>query len=220
MLSMIIAMNLHRVGEKPDWEYIPQDKWKPWHKLAARTDGWVTPGNVISAIGAALTLTGIHQVANGHPGKGAILIGFGRSADLLDGFVADKTGTKSPRGEMVDASADKALVAVGVVEGLRAGLIPAEAGIPILVQQAAITVSSAVARWRGRELHPDRSGKYSMTGAWVGIGGFVLSKYVGQEADMHEVLQAGSYAASVASLAFGAKALYNYSRRAFGPEEQ
>jgi phosphatidylglycerophosphate synthase len=208
-------MNLHRVQEKPDWEYVPREEWNVWQRTAARTDGWVTPGNITTVIGTGITLAGLAYVSEGHMARGAALVGVGRVLDLVDGRLADKTGTKSPRGEAMDAGADKILIGAGVAAGMRMGVIPIAAGTALLTQQAAISAVSAAARLREQQVHPERSGKLAMTAAWLSIGGYLLGNSAALDRDSQEVLQTSSHVAAGASLAFGAKALYHYGRRAF-----
>jgi phosphatidylglycerophosphate synthase len=100
---------------------------------------------------------------------GAVFIITGRLCDLIDGWLADRTGTKSPLGEAVDATADKLGTAATIIVLPLAGLMPIELAIALVVPQAAIAVMALFARRRGRGLHPSRWGKLSMAAATAAL---------------------------------------------------
>lgn len=172
-------MQLHRAGNAPDWQKIPEDQWNPFQRFAARTRGVVTPANFITLIGLGLVLYGGLAVFQHHYWLGLACIVLGRLADILDGWVADRTGTKNTLGEFLDAAVDKvatlALLGLFIWAHVAAWWV---LGLMILPHIIIGLYSGAI--WvSGRRLHPSRIGKYTMAAVWVCMGAFVLLQALG-----------------------------------------
>jgi phosphatidylglycerophosphate synthase len=172
-------MNLHHSHEQPDWMEVPAGQWNMWQRLATATHGVITPGNVISSVGFVLVMIGSAAILQHHLIVGFWCIGVGRFADLADGFVADKTGTKSPLGEGVDAALDK-IGLLGVLVALGAGHIVAWwILLLVAVQNGITTVVAYLARRSHVHIQPSASGKLGTGGMWLGFALAVLAAVYG-----------------------------------------
>ena len=77
---------------------------------AASRASWITPANAISALRLLAAPVSLAAVLNGHWLLAAVLFAGAVASDLLDGFVARRTGTASARGGLLDHAADAAYV--------------------------------------------------------------------------------------------------------------
>ena len=111
------AMDLHRASHKPDWEQTDIGDRNIYQKIAATTGGLATPANVILTIGFILVILGVVTLLQENYILSILLLTVGRTLDIVDGVVAEATGTKSLGGEMFDAIIDR-LGALGVVIAL------------------------------------------------------------------------------------------------------
>ena len=92
-------MNLHRVEGVADWAKPNLPKLSKIQKIASKTNGTITPGNILSVTGGLFVVSGLVDIYRGDEMKRGIRkVGIGRAIDIIDGIVADKTGTKSPLG--------------------------------------------------------------------------------------------------------------------------
>lgn len=160
-------MNLHRILGKAEWARVPEAKRNVWQKIAARTHGIVTIGNFFSIIGLASVPYGLWLILNqAHyfPGIGVLLLG--RGCDLLDGWLADKTHTKSPLGEKLDATIDKLSIAITVIALAAGQMISWVVLVVLLTPHLVIAILALAAFLRGQQLHPSLEGKISMAVAW------------------------------------------------------
>jgi phosphatidylglycerophosphate synthase len=201
-------MKLHRSNTKPDWELIDETKRNPWQKAAARTVGILTPGNIATAIGIALVIYGLLAILDREYWWGVLLIIVGRLCDLLDGWLAEATRTKSPLGEMLDASIDKIGTIMTVVVFYIAGLATWWLLTLILLPHVIIILISVNARRKNVKLHPSRTGKVSMAAVWVALFGLILIRTFDWPA-----WSLGSitvYVVAMASIALGAFAAIGY----------
>lgn len=168
-------MDLHRVRKKPDWELVPVNEHNVYQRIAAVTKGFVTPGNVITLAGLVMVLTGVSMLTEGISITALSLIGIGRFVDLVDGYIANKTETKSQVGEAFDSMADKvtafAVLVVFVLSGI---LLIWQAGILLLLQiiNSIITVKVKV---DGKTIHSSRSGKQATFLLWLTVGIFAVA---------------------------------------------
>ena len=108
-------MNLHRTSGKPDWEEIKLGKRTLFQRLAAVTHGVITPANAITLIGFVVLLYGLGAILERDYLLGLTLIVMGRLLDIADGLAAEATHTKSPLGELFDATIDKVGTVLTVV---------------------------------------------------------------------------------------------------------
>lgn len=182
-------MNLHRVEGQADWQKVEPEQWNIWQKAAGRTGGIITVGNFFSLLGLLSVPYGLLLFRDGYQVTGVVVLALGRLCDLLDGWLADKTGTKSPLGEKIDASFDKistGLVLVGLVV---LDLIAWPLIAVLIAAQALIAVLALAAFARGKQFHPSRIGKLSMAAIWLTIIVFLtLGPLQGSAEDKGRVL--------------------------------
>lgn len=187
-------MNLHRAGKRPDWLQIKAEKRNIWQRVAYLTQGFITPGNIISICGAGLVAFGLVQIYHGELASGLPALLLGRAADVLDGIAASRTGTKSPLGEITDASLDKLAMVAALIVFVHADIVPL---IPLLLIGTLNVMAiglSVLARLHHLEFHASFSGKVSTGLYW---SAFLL--YVG--AELLRVHDAGFLAGLVSGLA-------------------
>lgn len=162
-------MKLHRVGKRADWDKLKGRQRNFWQRLAVRTHGLITPGNIISIIGFIFVGGGLFFILRGPMAAGLVAIVIGRILDIVDGLLADKTGTKSPLGETIDATIDKIEIAAALPVIVIAGiLMPWQAAL-IFLQHLANVVFTGLAKIRHRAAHASRAGKYATTAQWAAI---------------------------------------------------
>ena len=165
--------SLHRQVGVPEWETVPESDWNEWQIRADATNGWDTPGNRESAKGFAATAVGLACLTNSNvyvQGVGIGMVGYGRYKDITDGRVAHETGTKSPKGEAIDAGIDKVVTAGAIAVSVNTESISVPELSLIGIQQGANIILAGIAKKRGREIHPGRGGKVGMFGIWAGFG--------------------------------------------------
>lgn len=180
MVDMDKNMKLHR-AVRSDWSDIPPQQRTIWQRWAAGSRGFITPGNIVSLIGAALVVRGLFYLGEGRLVDGIWTIIIGRFADILDGMVADYTKTKSPLGEIVDASVDKTLLVLALFVLLDKHLLPLLVGIVMAVHAVYNIVVAYIARTLKINLHPSRAGKLCAAIEWVCVGLYLLSDTLRQE---------------------------------------
>lgn len=172
-------MKLHHSTGKPDWHEKDPSSYNSSQKLAAATNGIVSPANIITIIGFGLVMYGLIQIARDQYWTGLILLTVGRLLDIVDGVVAEATKTKSPLGELLDASLDKISTIVTILVLLLTNIAPWWVMLILLIPQVAIAVFTLIQRRRNIKLHPSRFGKLSMVFAWMGIVGLLAVKAIG-----------------------------------------
>lgn len=166
-------MNLHRIDGMPDWEKRTQAQHNIFQKVAARTGGVISPGNAVTLLGLLVVSYGLVLLTHGHLGVGLLFIAAGRMLDVVDGAVADITGTKSPLGELFDVVVDKletllVVIVLIIMSHLYWLLIAA-----LIVPQVLIPLVTFYKNQRGISLHPSLTGKLSMAGTWFGLVGIL-----------------------------------------------
>ncbi len=176
-------MDLHRIeNNKPDWENIPESKHNVWQKLASKTHSIVTPGNAVTTAGLGLVTYGSTKLGTNLIESFCFVTG-GRAADLFDGYMAGKTGTKSPLGEIYDITADKigvVVVGAGIIEN---NLIPLPIMLGVLAQNGLNTFFSLRAKRNKNipKMHPTKLGKYATASQWATIGLYGISTILEQK---------------------------------------
>ena len=201
------GMNLHRTSAKPDWEKVPTSKRTAIQKIAAATNGYATPGNAITVIGFIIVLYGLAAILDGKYWTGLLLLAAGRLLDVIDGIVADKTGTKSPLGEIFDAAADKFESLFTIAAIIVAGITNLWVIVALIIPQAIIPLLIFYKKRQGIGVHPTRTGKVSMALTWVGIVGLLAVEALGEP----WLLAIGVYVIIGLSLVLGLYALWQYS---------
>ena len=170
-----LRMRLHRALQRADWVGVPPEKLSAWQEIGRKTDGWLTPGNVVSLFGLVLTLTGLGLIHGQHYVWSVLLIGVGRCADILDGAVAEYTHTKSYIGEAVDAAVDKIELLAAALVIFWIQTIPTWLILAIIVPNLIISAASLYAKQRDLIIHPSRTGKLATGSVWVAIGAYLLN---------------------------------------------
>jgi phosphatidylglycerophosphate synthase len=164
-----MKLSLHRVENKPDWADVPLAERNVWQRAAAKTNGVFTPGNVVTILGAALSGWGIGMLVAHHIWWAIILLAIGRLLDIVDGMVADRTGTKSGLGEILDAVIDKFIISFTVIGMIVAQVAPLWLLIVFILPHLIITVIANLERAWGIRVHPSRLGKTTALLAWLAI---------------------------------------------------
>lgn len=167
-------MNLHRTTGRPDWVAIDPREHTSWHKLAVLTGGVVTPGNLATVVGLVLVLAGLVALLAHDYWLASGLIIVGRLCDLVDGWLADVTQTKSPLGELMDAGADKIETFAAIIVMYIAVLAPWWILTLLVVPHVLTSILAAIARLKGVSIHPSRIGKVSMALLWVCLVALLL----------------------------------------------
>jgi phosphatidylglycerophosphate synthase len=168
-------MGMHELHKRAEWFGIPDAKRTAVQRLAARTQGVVTPANGISLLGAVITIMGLTLFYQQHYLLGIVFVGIGRICDVLDGHVARSTHTTSPVGEGVDAALDKLVVLLATVLLVMAHVLPLVLAAILILIQLIIAALSLAVRHDGTGIHPTRTGKYAMFALWLSIGLFMIA---------------------------------------------
>lgn len=167
-------MKLHHAAAKPDWELLKPSQHNTWQRAAARTNGVLTPGNAASAAGVCLVGAGLGYVYAGTVWAGLALVAAGRLCDILDGMLADRTDTKSPLGEAVDATLDKIATFATLVVFAASGVMPWPLALLIGLQNGATGSLALAAKGLGRTVHPAAAGKIGGAVEWLALLSFGL----------------------------------------------
>lgn len=201
-ITVFMSIDLHRSAKVPQWELVEPSKRNIWQRWSAKTHGWLSPANLVSFGGAALFLDGLYDYSQGQKGVGFAKMVVGGAADWVDGKVAHATKTKSPLGEIVDASLDKiklagALIVFGVTE-----VVPVVPLVAVTAQNAANVVFTGIAKHRGKEIHAELPNKLT---PWiqggVGMGGFVVADMLAPGTGQ-QVAEVAGYAGTVVGSIF------------------
>jgi cardiolipin synthase len=200
-------MQLHRAQARPEWSAVTPDQRNSWQRLAAQTAGILTPGNLMTVAGVFLVAIGLVLLLNEQYWLSLVLVSVGRAFDLLDGWMADATGTKSPLGELFDATADKIVGIATLVVFFLSEIAPIWVLFMVFIPQIVISFMAVPAYFRHATLHPSRFGKNSMALGWVCLLGFWLIKSLGTD---NAILLAIFDALAIASAVMGLMAIKAY----------
>ena len=212
-------MDLHRAGKTPDWAITPSTKRNIWQRIAAATGGYLTPANVLSVLGAGLSITGIVLIASHQLIVGTVLLAVGRLLDAVDGIIADRTGTKSRSGGLVDAGLDKLVIFAALITLAVLGLVPVWPAKAIIFLNGLSALCTLIAGRRNRLLQPSAAGKLAMGCYWAAILGFLASRLAPSLLSPVHALYV-AYACTFLSLALGAYASVGYLHIAFGRQRE
>jgi CDP-diacylglycerol--glycerol-3-phosphate 3-phosphatidyltransferase len=199
-------MNLHRSAGQPDWELVKEADRTSVQKLAAATWGLMTPPNAITVIGLIIVILGLISILEQSYWIGLLLLTAGRLMDIVDGLVADKTGTKSSVGEIFDAAADKVGTILTLIVILFANITSFWVIVALIIPQLVIPIISFYKKRKGRGVHPTRAGKLSMALTWVGIVGLIIVKALNDPLWLETIF----YAVIGVSLVLGLYSLWQY----------
>lgn len=201
-------MDLHRTTGQPDWENISANKRTTIQRIAFATNGIITPPNVITIIGLVIVLFGIFALLTGDYWTGLIALTVGRLLDIVDGVIAQRTGTKSPLGELLDASVDKVGTVLTIIAFYVTGISWWWLITLLLLPQIFITIVSFYKRAQKKKIHPTRTGKLSMATLWASLVGLLLVKAL--ELPVLDPVAIIVYLLSAISIALGWYALTKY----------
>ena len=182
----IPEFDMHRPQNREgDWQLSSEDCWNTWQKIAAETDGIITPANIIDGLSVVAEAKVQRDLVLGHK----MMIEAGRSdldadtqrrqfldgaqqkidslmadcalifVDKIDGTVAQATGTTSRVGEYVDAGRDALVTAMKLRSRYQIGELDiatlAMIGGPKLLNVA----TSGIETLRGHESHTSLADK-------------------------------------------------------------
>ena len=168
-------MNLHKAKSKADWYYVKKEDRNFWQKTAAASGGILAPANAVTLTGAILVLAGLVQISDKLTLGAILFIVIGRLADIADGYVANKTGTKSPLGEVLDVTADKVLALATVTVLLFTSLVPVLILGLVAAQSLANGFISIYAKSSfGLTIHPAQSGKLAVAASWTVLASYLF----------------------------------------------
>lgn len=171
-------MELNASRKKPDWEYIDNAQHNFFQKWASKTNGIITPGNVASIMGFSLVHSGFRDLRNKNRPKALIKIFSGKLLSAVDGTISDLTGTKSPKGRVLNAVVEKC----EIVEALASSAlinkeIPFFPALVMTIQNTSNSLCETLAHRWGAEIRPTEEHRLANVAQWAAIGGFVASKH-------------------------------------------
>ncbi len=205
-------MKLHRTTGKPDWADISASDQNIMQRVAASTKGVITPGNALTVAGFGIVIIGLGYILKQHYWEGGIALAIGRLCDITDGWVADYSGTKSPFGELLDASLDKIGTFLSLAVFYANSVAPRWVLLSLLVPYLIIALIALVAFQQNTRLHPSRTGKLSMAAAWFSLLGYVGMRAL--NAGSMSIIAVGIGALAIISVALGLYAAYGYASKA------
>jgi phosphatidylglycerophosphate synthase len=208
-----MVMNLHRTDDSPQWERTPESMQNIWQRMAKKTHGIITPANAISLAGLYLTISGLQDFKRGDKKKAITKVISGRLCDIADGYVAERTKTKSPIGEAVDATVDKISMAHGLYVMSKTNTLPSLASASFLSQNVINTAATALSKKRGVELHPSAEGKITTLLQWAAIGGYAIAS-TEKSRDDQSMVKIGSDVLASTAAAIGAVVNIQYVTQA------
>lgn len=168
-----------------EWDGVPHGEMNFFQQVAGRTNGWLTPGNLLSVGGAALTVSGLLNYNAGHRIKGVIKVFGGRLCDIGDGWAAKRTKTRSAKGAVLDAGFDKYSTVAATIALHNDGITPRES-IGMTALQIDIVRSSIAIDAEGGRPDPNAIGKISMFATWCWIGS-TMAQTASQEASAEKL---------------------------------
>jgi phosphatidylglycerophosphate synthase len=173
-------MSLHELHKGSEWYAVAESERTSLQRLAARTQGLVTPGNVFTIVGMLLTVAGFLALYRHAFWQAFVLVIVGRFCDILDGHIARLTHTSGPVGEGLDAFMDKLVIGVGAVTLVAVHAVPLALLIPVIAIQVLVALVVMAARQLQVRIHPSRIGKYSTFALWIAILCY-LARYLAYE---------------------------------------
>lgn len=203
-------MNLHRIEGKPEWAGLKPEQMNIWQRIAAGSGGILTIGNYFSLLGLLSVPLGLSLILGERYIAGAVILLLGRFCDLLDGFLADKTGTKSPLGEKVDAVFDKLSTGLALLVLAVSGLIAAWAVLLLVLPHIIVAGMAVAIFFKGSLLHPTLVGKLSMAVGWLAMLAFVVVH--GTDDTLRTIMNITAYVLLLLSVCMAATAIVGYYR--------
>ncbi len=122
-------------------------KKDPLAPFRTKREIW-TPANLISFVRMLMVVPAILALSHGRARMAAAIFAIAFATDLLDGFVARRTGDVSEYGKIIDPLADKVFVGSVVIAMLVFGMVPVWFVAMILSRDIIILVAGM---WAGRK---------------------------------------------------------------------
>jgi phosphatidylglycerophosphate synthase len=208
-------MDLHRPKRQPDWMLVGREERNPYQKISAATHGIITPANVITVLGMVLVLYGVWLMLDEVTLIALAFIAGGRLVDILDGIVADKTGTKSTVGEAFDSVADKVTAVVMLVVIASIGIFQLWQVIILLLLQLINSVATLYAKFSHKSIHSSLEGKQATFLLWLTIGLHAVDYWLNLAGVFRGVLQVLGIVSFWLAVIRGVQASYGYVRDLF-----
>lgn len=199
--------------KKSDWEGLEPETRNIWQRTAAATHGILTPGNVITLIGSILVAYGLLVFVSGNLYVGFLLLALGRIADIADGNVSHRTGTKSTVGAAVDAGADWTQLAITTPILFIQNALPLAAALLIALPKLVDTFSSIAAKVRHKRMNASREGKMGSGIIWLGLCLFMLAS--AQAGSLLTLITSAAWITTIAGSIIHAPASLEYFRTGF-----
>jgi cardiolipin synthase (CMP-forming) len=200
-------MDLHR-SKKPDWEHITPKQYSRLQRVAASTGGLVTVGNFVTVIGFLIVLFGINEIIDQNYWLALYALIIGRFFDVVDGWAAHLTQTKSPLGELLDAGLDKVGTFMTIVVLYSYHVAPSWILLALALPHIFIATITFSAIHLQKHLHPSTRGKISMASGWLSLLGFV--SIAGANLSPHSILSISTYVIACISIGIGMSATIGY----------
>ncbi len=217
-----ISRSLHRLKEnKNDWDDLIPEQMSRSQKIAKKTRGLVTAANSITIFGTVLVMNGLLDFANGRKAEGTVKVVGGRVLDLVDGKVADYTGTKGKFGRGLDGGVDFVQLATALPLLVISDVLPIAAATAIAVPKIVDGAATISATIRKKEINPTDEGKKSIFAIWGGIGAFMLHSTIGKHAPdfVDTALQVTGWGGTVGGAIAHIPATIEYTNIGFGSDD-
>ncbi len=170
-----MSYNLHRTGNQAQWAATPEAERNVFQKVAGWSHGIFTIANLATGLGIVKAFEGLDDFQNGNRVKGVVEIIVAHALDAVDGAAAELTETKSPLGELFDATADKVKTTAELVSLTRSGDIPTFAAAVIATHGLSMAILTGVARSRGVRTHTSLPGKLATGFSATAMVGYMTS---------------------------------------------
>lgn len=119
----------------------------PLAEFRTKREIW-TPANFISFLRMLMVVPAVIALSHGRARMAAAIFAIAFATDLLDGFVARRTGDVSEYGKIIDPLADKIFVGCVVVAMLVFGMVPLWFVAIVLARDVIILLAGM---WAGRK---------------------------------------------------------------------
>lgn len=205
-------MKLHYAGDTSEWEGKTAAERNFWQRLASRTHGIATPGNIFSVVGIATVFVGLWAFADHQMWRGLWLLATGRFCDLIDGTVASATRTKSPLGEIIDTTADKIAAFATLFVFAVSHVAPWQIMLIIGLQSLLIAGLGLSAYRLHKRPHVVAAGKVGGAALWAGLLSFAVATALHSHSTAHQLWLICAYGFCVIGFSSSCIAITAYAR--------
>ena len=212
---------LHHLNERQnDWDGLADHELNFWQRVAKKTRGIITAANAVTMAGTVMVMNGLMDISQGNKGLGVAKIGAGRLADVADGEIAHRTGTKGNVGRVLDPTVDMVQLGVALPVLVSSDVMPIAAAAIVGIPKLATALGSATAFVRGQEINVPEEAKLGTAALWAGIGAFclkaVLERHIPGSAET--ALEAFGWAGTVGGTAYQLPATKQYVQSGLSPQ--